>query len=122
MTGYISNLRILIVGETIIDRYTNCTPLAKSSKDPILAFHKHDTSAFLGGVLAIASNCSNWVNQVNLISFCGQNDKVLDSLLQGINSNITLNFITVDDRPTILKHRYVDKSSSTISDGTLNRL
>ena len=109
----ISELSILIIGETIIDQYTDCTPLAKSSKDPILAFHQHDTNLFLGGVLAIASNCSNWVKKVNLISFCGENDETLNSLLQGLNSNITLNYVSTRDRPTILKHRYVDKSSSS---------
>lgn len=45
----ISELSILIIGETIIDQYTDCTPLAKSSKDPILAFHQHGTNLFLGG-------------------------------------------------------------------------
>ena len=109
----ISELSILIIGETIIDQYTDCTPLAKSSKDPILAFHQHGTNLFLGGVLAIASNCSNWVKKVNLISFCGENDETLNSLLQGINSNITLNYVSTGDRPTILKHRYVEKSSSS---------
>ena len=109
----ISELSILIIGETIIDQYTDCTPLAKSSKDPILAFHQHDTNLFLGGVLAIASNCSNWVKNVNLISFCGENDETLNSLLQRLNSNITLNYVSTRDRPTILKHRYVDKSSSS---------
>jgi rfaE bifunctional protein nucleotidyltransferase chain/domain len=109
----ISELSILIIGETIIDQYTDCTPLAKSSKDPILAFHQHDTNLFLGGVLAIASNCSNWVKKVNLISFCGENDETLNSLLQRLNSNITLNYVSTGDRPTILKHRYVDKSSSS---------
>jgi rfaE bifunctional protein nucleotidyltransferase chain/domain len=108
----ISELSILITGETIIDQYTDCTPLAKSSKDPILAFHRHGTNLFLGGVLAIASNCSNWVKNVNLISFCGENDETLSFLLQEMNSNITLNYVSTVDRPTILKHRFVDKSSN----------
>jgi rfaE bifunctional protein nucleotidyltransferase chain/domain len=108
----ILELNISIIGETIVDQYTDCTPLAKSSKDPILAFHQQGTSFYLGGVLAIASNCSNWVKGVNLISCCGKNDHILKSLLQGINSNIELNYVYTTDRPTILKHRYVDKSSS----------
>ena len=108
----ILELNISIIGETIVDQYTDCTPLAKSSKDPILAFHQQGTSFYLGGVLAIASNCSNWVKGVNLVSCCGKNDHILKSLLQGINSNIELNYVYTTDRPTILKHRYVDKSSS----------
>ena len=109
----ISELNVLVTGETIIDQYTNCTPLAKSSKDPILAFHQHDTNLFLGGILAIASNCSNWVEKVNIISYCGENDETLKLMLRSMNSNITFNYISTTDRPTILKHRYVDKSSSS---------
>ena len=63
----IQELNVLLLGETIIDQYTFCSPLSKSSKDPILAFHQHETNLFSGGILAIASNCSSWVNQVKVI-------------------------------------------------------
>lgn len=109
----IQKLNVLLLGETIIDQYTYCTPLAKSSKDPILAFQQHKTSIFLGGVLAIAHNCSGWVNRVKVISFAAPNDATLDSRISQMNSNTSVDFISTIDRPTILKHRYVEFGSNT---------
>jgi rfaE bifunctional protein nucleotidyltransferase chain/domain len=109
----ISNLKVLILGETIIDQYTFCSPLAKSSKDPILAFHQHDTSYFPGGVLAIANSSCAWASKTKVITFSGKKDKILPTLIDKINSKIDCEYILADDRPTILKHRYVDVASST---------
>jgi rfaE bifunctional protein nucleotidyltransferase chain/domain len=108
----ISNLKVLILGETIIDQYTSCTPLAKSSKDPILAFHQHKTSFFPGGVLAIANSSSSWASKTKVITFSGVNDQILNNLGTKINSNIECEYILANDRPTILKHRYVDEASN----------
>ena len=109
----IQKLDVLLLGETIIDQYTYCTPLAKSSKDPILAFQQHKTNIFLGGVLAIAHNCSSWVNSVKVISFSAPSDANLDSRVSQMNSNTSVDFIHTTDRPTILKHRYVEFGSNT---------
>jgi len=109
----ISNLKVLILGETIIDQYTFCSPLSKSSKDPILAFHQHDTSYFPGGVLAIANSSCAWASKTKVITFSGTEDKILPTLIDKIDSNIDCEYILADDRPTILKHRYVDVASNT---------
>jgi rfaE bifunctional protein nucleotidyltransferase chain/domain len=109
----IQELKVLLLGETIIDQYTYCSPLAKSSKDPILAFHQHKTNLFPGGVLTIANNCSSWINQAKVVSFCAPNDSTLESLMWKMNSNVTTEFVKTTDRPTILKHRYVESGSNT---------
>jgi rfaE bifunctional protein nucleotidyltransferase chain/domain len=109
----IQKLNVLLLGETIIDQYTHCSPLAKSSKDPILAFHQHKTSLFPGGILTIANNCSSWVSGAKVISFSAPKDSILDSLMWKMNQNILTEFVKTDDRPTILKHRYVEISSNT---------
>ena len=109
----ISNLKVLILGETIIDQYTFCTPLAKSSKDPILAFHQRETNYFPGGVLAIANSSIGWTLKTKVITFSGLNDQILRTLSDKIDSKIDYEYIIANDRPTILKHRYVDTASNT---------
>lgn len=108
----ISNLKVLILGEAIIDQYTSCAPLAKSSKDPILAFHELGTNYFPGGVLAIANSCSGWAMQTKVITFRGINDEILRTLENKVNPKIVCEYISANDRPTILKHRYVDSASN----------
>ena len=109
----IQSLNLLVAGESIIDRYTSCNPLAKSSKDPILAFQIDSTKSYPGGVLAIANNCSNWVSGVSVISNIGRNPEEYELLRSSLNEKIRLNLIESKDRPNILKHRYVDSNSNT---------
>ncbi len=109
----ISTLKVLVLGETIVDQYTYCEPLAKSSKDPILAFQRRETKLYPGGILTIANNCSSWVSKVKIVSFVGKDDPILTKIDHKINSNIETKYIEVSDRPTILKHRFVDKASKS---------
>jgi rfaE bifunctional protein kinase chain/domain/rfaE bifunctional protein nucleotidyltransferase chain/domain len=109
----IQSLKITIIGETIVDQYTYCDPLAKSSKDPILAFQLGRSSMYPGGVLAIANNCQGWASKVSVLSFVGKDANDYSDVFGMINKKIELNLIRTDDRPTILKHRFVDKNSDT---------
>jgi rfaE bifunctional protein nucleotidyltransferase chain/domain len=108
----IAKLKPLILGETILDRYTFCVPLAKSSKDPILAFQINDSYFYPGGVLAIANNCSSWSEKVGVISFLSEDAELSYLLKEKLNNNIEYHFIYPKDRPTILKHRYVESGSN----------
>lgn len=103
----IENLKVAVIGETIIDQYTKVEALSKSSKDPILAFRLLDTDVYAGGILAIANNCASWTKHVTAISIIGYDDSRPTDLAQILNKNIELKMIT-SDRPTITKHRYVD--------------
>ena len=106
----LSTVDVGILGETIIDIYTDCKPLAKSSKDPILAFQRFETRKFIGGVLAIADSCSNWSRKTEVYSACG---KDLQEHLSQLNkaNNYEEYFVKLEDRPTIVKHRFVDLNS-----------
>ena len=58
-------LKILVVGETIIDQYFFCETLGKSGKDPILQMHEFNTETYIGGAAAIAGNLSKFCNCVS---------------------------------------------------------
>ena len=107
----VENTCVGVIGEIIIDRYTNCEPLAKSSKDPILAFQMNDTSTYLGGVLAIRDNINSWAKSVSL--FTSLPEKVREdqiSLIQEISNIEHLNAVHTESS-LIIKHRYVDMGS-----------
>ena len=109
----IQNLKVTIIGESIIDQYTYCEPLAKSSKDPILAFQLGRSNKFPGGVLAIANNCQGWASEVSVLSFTGIDAGDYSDVISMIDKKIKLKMIQTVDRPSILKHRFVDKNSET---------
>ena len=62
----ISNLKIAIIGELIIDKYTFCSDLEKPSKEMIPAVEEKNTKIFLGGTYAIAKNLSEFCKKVDL--------------------------------------------------------
>ena len=103
----LSQLKIAVVGEIIIDAYTKVEALAKSSKDPILAFRLLESEIYAGGILAIANNCSAWVSSVTAVSIIGHNDDRPTNLAKILNNNINL-MLTKTERPTITKHRFID--------------
>lgn len=109
----IEDLNVLVLGEVIIDRYTECTPLAKSSKDPILAFQRGKSLTYPGGILTIANNCKGWSHHVSAISFVNAKCADFKQVSFKVDPEISLDFVLVEDRPTILKHRFVDSASST---------
>ena len=109
----IESLNVLVLGEIIIDRYTECTPLAKSSKDPILAFQRQQSLSYPGGVLTIANNCKGWGSNVSVISFVKSKCSEFKQIEIKVDPGVLLDLVAVEDRPTILKHRFVDSASST---------
>jgi bifunctional ADP-heptose synthase (sugar kinase/adenylyltransferase) len=59
--GYLQamrKLKVLVVGETIIDEYQFCSVMGKSGKEPVLAALHNRTEQYAGGVLAIANHVS----------------------------------------------------------------
>src|SRR5205814_5801570 len=61
IVGYlqaIRKLKVLIIGEAIIDEYQFCTVLGKSGKESILAALHDRTEQYVGGALAIANHVS----------------------------------------------------------------
>jgi bifunctional ADP-heptose synthase (sugar kinase/adenylyltransferase) len=58
----ISKLKVLVVGETIIDDYQYGYTLGKSGKAPIVAFQEKELESYPGGVLAIYNHLREFVN------------------------------------------------------------
>ena len=71
----IKKLKVLIIGETIIDQYIFCEALGKSGKEPILVLRDLETQKYLGGALAIARHLSDFCNNVSLLSFLGEDNE-----------------------------------------------
>ena len=68
----LKDLKVLVVGEAIIDEYYFCSGLGKSAKDPILAFKYENREMFMGGSLAVANHVSGICNEVGVVSLVGK--------------------------------------------------
>ncbi len=104
----IRDLRVLVIGEPIIDEYNFCSVMAKANKDPVLAARHLLTEKYAGGALAIANHVSNFCNQVGLLSMLGEVDSHEDFIRSKLNPNIQPTFLTKAGSPTIIKRRFLE--------------
>jgi len=104
----ISKLKVLVIGEVIIDQYVFCEALGKSGKEPVLVLRDLETQEYLGGSLAIARHLSSFCETVSVLSFLGKDEEYKSFIEDNIEKNIILNFFKKSNSPTIVKRRFVD--------------
>lgn len=106
----ISNLNVLLVGETIIDQYTYVDVLGKAAKESILACQHRDDEIFLGGVIAAANHIADFCKNVDVLTILGKRDGYSDSVRAGLPENVNLIEFEAENSPTIRKQRFIDRS------------
>lgn len=106
------DLKILVVGDAIIDEYVFVDAIGKSTKDPVLACQHVGTEAFAGGSLAVANHLADFCDRVDLITCLGESDRQEDFIRGVLKPSINPSFITKQNAPTIVKRRFVEQYSS----------
>lgn len=104
----LKDLKVLIIGETIIDQYVFCEALGKSGKEPVLVLRDLKTQEYLGGSLAIARHLADFCGEVSILSFIGENSEYKTFIENNLEKNIRPYFLNKTDSPTIVKRRFVD--------------
>jgi len=106
-----AGLKVLIVGDTIIDEYIYCNAIGKSSKDPTLAVKYQSSDKFAGGVLAVANHVANFAKNVHLKTVIGDQNSHEDFIRSQLESNIFLSFDIQTNSPTLIKRRFIESYS-----------
>ena len=101
-------MKVLVLGESIIDEYHACEAIGKSGKEPILATRYMSTERSAGGVLACANHLASFCGQVSLVTFLGQGGDQEEFIRSRLKENITPTFLSKSNSPTIVKARYVE--------------
>lgn len=101
-------IKSLIIGETIIDKYSYCEALGKSGKEPYLAFNEIYEKIYLGGAASIAKQFREYTKYVKLLSMIGEKKEFLNFIKDRLPNISIKNFIYKSKSPTILKKRYID--------------
>lgn len=102
------DLKVLVIGEAIIDEYQYCEQIGKSSKEPILATRYMSTEKFGGGILAVANHLANFCQTVSIVTFLGDVNPQEEFIRQSLNSRVNANFFQKSESPTIVKRRIVE--------------
>jgi sugar/nucleoside kinase (ribokinase family) len=104
-------LRVAVVGETIIDEYAYCDAIGKSGKEPMIVNRFLRCDAQGGGVLAVANHLADFCKHVEVVSALGSVDRREAFVREALRPGITPTFVTKTGAPTIVKRRYIDAYS-----------
>jgi cytidyltransferase-like protein len=107
----IKNLKILIIGETIIDNYIFCDVIGKASKDPILVFEKKAENKIIGGAASIVLNCLSLCKNVTFLTKTGTKNKSNYNFIKKKLKRVKLKEIKTSEMSINEKLRYVDRGS-----------
>jgi len=98
------NIKILVVGDIIIDEYIFCSVQGLISKDRTISGRYQKEEKYLGGSLAVAKHLAGLSDNVTICSMIGNDLGVLD--------NINTDLIIDNNYQTIIKRRYIEKRGS----------
>jgi rfaE bifunctional protein nucleotidyltransferase chain/domain len=101
-------LKVLVVGETIIDEYQYCETLGKSGKEPILAAQYKRSEIYIGGVLAIANHAASCSAAATVLTLIGAQNSYEDFIRAKLAPNVVPELITMPGAPTLVKRRFIE--------------
>jgi rfaE bifunctional protein nucleotidyltransferase chain/domain len=104
----LQKMRVLVIGDAIIDEYHFCKALGKSSKSASINAKFLNAETYAGGVLAVANHIAGFCSDVHLVSCVGATDTYLSFVQQHLKSNISHKLFIRPDGPTTVKRRYTE--------------
>lgn len=123
----LQGLKVLLIGDGIIDEYHYCETMGKSPKSQLIVNKYIDHEVFAGGAFAIANHIAALCNEVHLLTLLGSNDSKEDFICNNLKPDIKTKFFYRDDGPTVTKKRYINQYQrqklfeiNFINDGFIN--
>ncbi len=107
ITSQFKKLKVLVIGDTIIDEYHFTIPKGRATKDPILSVDYVNHEVYAGGILAIANHISDFVDKVACVTLLGDHEDRKDFIMKSLNKNVSLKFFVKENSPTTIKTRYL---------------
>lgn len=109
-TDKMEALKILVVGDVIIDEYVYCNVQGLMSKDMGYSARYKTSEQYLGGSVAIARHISSFNDNVTLMSVIGNEENIHSRLLNELSGNMRLVLECSEHFETIIKKRFVTEN------------
>lgn len=100
-------LKVLVVGDVIIDKYTYCSVQGMMSKDMGYSARLSHSEEYLGGSAAITRHLASFSEDVTLMSIIGNEEKMRLHIFDELADKVQLKLAYSPTFPTIIKHRYL---------------
>ena len=107
----LKSLKVLVIGEAIIDDYQFGATIGKSAKSPIIALKHTRGESYLGGSLAIANHLAGFSKEVGLLAMLGEKKSHESFIRRHLKKNVKPVFIYKKNSPTIVKRRFLEDAT-----------
>ncbi|MFQ5734607.1 MAG: PfkB family carbohydrate kinase, partial [Planctomycetaceae bacterium] len=107
--GYLEaarKLKVLVVGEAVVDEYAYCSVIGQSMKSPTVAAKFESLDRFAGGAVAVANHVAGFCDGVDVFAMLGEVDSREEWLRGELRENVSPTFHYKRAAPTIVKRRY----------------
>ncbi|MEM7542668.1 MAG: PfkB family carbohydrate kinase, partial [Pseudomonadota bacterium] len=101
-----SSLKVVVIGDLIVDEYINCDPLGMSREDPTLVVTPIQQDRFIGGASIVAAHASALGAEVEFFCVSGGDGLTAYVDQQLSEYNVSAHLFADDSRPTTLKQRF----------------
>lgn len=108
MIASLADMRVLVVGDAIIDQYHYTSPLGQTGKGSFLAVRYESEEQFAGGAIAVANHVAGFAKTVTLLTGLGAVNSHEGFIREKLLKNVEPKFYTFADAPTVTKRRFVD--------------
>ena len=101
-----NGLKVVVIGDLMVDEYINCDPLGMSREDPTLVVTPLESKRFVGGAGIVAAHARGLGASVRFISVAGQDEQAEFARAELRERGVEAEILTDATRPTTLKQRY----------------
>jgi rfaE bifunctional protein kinase chain/domain len=106
ITGRMKDLKVCVLGDTIVDEYITCDALGMSQEDPTIVVTPIAHDKFIGGAGIVALHARGLGADVHFFSTVGK-DETADYVKKKLASwNVNAHLFPDESRPTTLKQRF----------------
>lgn len=109
MIDALSEMKVLVVGDAIIDEYQYTMPLGQSGKGLHMVARCKDKEVFLGGSLIVANHVAQFAKEVTLVTALGKECPHTHFIRQNLDPKVITQITYLDHVSTLVKKRYVLK-------------
>ena len=99
--------KILVIGDTIVDRYVACDPVGMSNEAPVIVVKELESKDFIGGAGIVAAHVSALGGDCYYLSITGNDSHAHFVEERLADYNVTADLIEDKSRPTTSKIRYM---------------
>lgn len=109
-----AGLRVLVVGDLIIDTYVTCEPLGMSQEEPTIVVTPIEERTFVGGAGIVALHARGLGADVSFISVVGNDDRATFTAEQFETWGARAELVVDASRPTTHKKRFRASAKSLL--------